>query len=123
MASSPDPAVEHPSHCRCDSIMETILDKTEISLLVKRDSDQAVKTELPTSRPVPHVGRPMQRLEDAAILLGRGGYADDLGVKPGTLHASVVRSPHPHAEIKGIDVAAALKLKGVRAVLTRDDVK
>lgn len=64
----------------------------------------------------------MQRLEDAAILLGKGRYADDLAVKPGTLHAAVLRSPHPHAEIKNIDATAALKLKGVRAVLTRDDV-
>lgn len=29
-----------------------------------------------------HVGRPMERLEDAAILTGRGRYGDDLGVKP-----------------------------------------
>jgi 2-furoyl-CoA dehydrogenase large subunit len=65
----------------------------------------------------------MQRLEDAAILLGRGRYGDDLAVKPGTLHAAVLRSPHAHAEIKKIDATAALKLKGVRAVLTRDDVR
>src|SRR5690348_13776112 len=70
-----------------------------------------------------HVGRPMQRLEDPAILTGRGRYGDDIGVKPGTLHAAVLRSPHAHAELIAIDTQAALKHRGVRAVLTRDDVR
>lgn len=69
-----------------------------------------------------HVGRPMQRLEDPAILAGRGRYADDIGVKPGTLHAAVLRSPHAHAELVSIDASAAEQLAGVRAVLTRDDL-
>ncbi len=69
-----------------------------------------------------HVGRPMERLEDPAILTGRGRYGDDIAVKPGTLHAAVLRSPHAHAELRGIDTGAALKLAGVRAVLTRDDL-
>lgn len=60
----------------------------------------------------PYVGRPMQRVEDAAILTGRGRYADDLGVKPGTLHAAILRSPHAHAELGLIDFAAALKAPG-----------
>ncbi|MBR7539143.1 hypothetical protein KC221_23440, partial [Mycobacterium tuberculosis] len=47
----------------------------------------------------PYVGRPMQRVEDAAILTGRGRYADDIGVKPGTLYAAILRSPHAHAEL------------------------
>jgi len=70
-----------------------------------------------------HVGRPLERLEDPAILTGRGRYGDDLGVKPGTLHAAVLRSPHAHAELVSIDAADALTLAGVRAVLTRDDVR
>lgn len=70
----------------------------------------------------PYVGRPMQRVEDAAILTGRGRYADDLGVKPGTLHAAILRSPHAHAELGLIDFAAALKAPGVRAVLTGADL-
>jgi 2-furoyl-CoA dehydrogenase large subunit len=69
-----------------------------------------------------HVGRSMERVEDPAILTGRGRYGDDIAVKPGTLHAAVLRSPHAHAELRGIDTDAALKLAGVRAVLTRDDL-
>ncbi|PWK34225.1 xanthine dehydrogenase family protein molybdopterin-binding subunit [Cupriavidus plantarum] len=70
----------------------------------------------------PYVGQPMERLEDAAILTGRGRYGDDLGVKPGTLHAAIVRSPHAHAELGRIDATAALDAPGVHAVLTGADL-
>ncbi len=52
---------------------------------------------------------------------GRAVYAADLAVE-GMLHGRAVRSPHPHAEILGIDTAAALRLDGVVAVLTARDV-
>jgi 2-furoyl-CoA dehydrogenase large subunit len=65
----------------------------------------------------------MPRVEDAALLTGRGRYIDDLGVRPGTLHAAMLRSPHAHADIVGIDVAEALAAPGVAAVLTGADIK
>ena len=71
----------------------------------------------------PTLGQPIERLEDAALLTGRGRFGDDLGVTPGTLHAAVLRSPHAHAELIAIDAAAALAMPGVRAVLTGEDVK
>src|ERR1700761_3113357 len=74
-------------------------------------------------RPQSHVGRPMERLEDPAILTGRGRYGDDIGTKPGTLHAAILRSPHAHAELVAIHTDAASKLPGVRAILTRDDLR
>jgi len=70
-----------------------------------------------------HIGLPLERLEDATLLRGAGRYADDVGEPPGTLHAAVLRSPHPHARLLGVDVAAALALPGVRAVLTGEDVR
>ena len=45
------------------------------------------------------VGQRMERLEDDALLNGRGAYADDLGTRPGTLHAAVLRSPHPQRQV------------------------
>lgn len=72
---------------------------------------------------LPFVGQRLQRLEDTALLTGRGSYADDLGVKPGTLYAAVLRSPHAHAGLRSMDVNAALQLPGVRAVLTGEDVQ
>src|ERR1700680_4705917 len=69
------------------------------------------------------VGQSIARVEDAALLTGRGRFIDDLGVRPGTLHAAILRSPHAHAEILSIDLAAALRADGVVAVLTGDDIK
>ncbi|HWT35009.1 MAG TPA: xanthine dehydrogenase family protein molybdopterin-binding subunit, partial [Paraburkholderia sp.] len=83
----------------------------------------ALVDETSEPRASKHVGRSMQRLEDPAILTGRGRYGDDIGVKPGTLHAAVLRSPHAHAELVSIDASSASKLRGVRAVLTRDDLR
>jgi 2-furoyl-CoA dehydrogenase large subunit len=67
-------------------------------------------------------GQSIERIEDAALLTGRGRFIDDLGVRPGTLHAAILRSPHAHAAIKSIDATAALEAAGVVAVLTGTDV-
>ena len=70
-----------------------------------------------------YVGRAFERLEDDALLTGRGRFADDLGVKPGTMYAAILRSPHAHAEIVSLDASRALLAPSVRAVLTGADVK
>ncbi|MGF6273303.1 2-furoyl-CoA dehydrogenase large subunit [Massilia sp. UYP11] len=72
--------------------------------------------------PAPFIGRSLQRIEDASLLTGRGQFGDDVGVKPGTLHAAIVRAPHAHALINGIDSTRAAQAPGVRAVLTGDDL-
>lgn len=69
------------------------------------------------------VGQRVERFESIPLLTGRGRYGDDLGVKPGTLHAAVYRSDYAHARIKSIDVTQAEKMPGVRAVLTPEDVR
>ncbi len=71
----------------------------------------------------PWVGQSIPRVEDAALLTGRGRFIDDLGVRPGTLYAAILRSPHAHAEILSIDLAAARRADGVVAILTGDDIK
>jgi 2-furoyl-CoA dehydrogenase large subunit len=73
--------------------------------------------------PRPHVGRPLPRKEDAALLTGRGRYADDLPVSKGTLVAHVLRSPHAHAIIGSIDVSRAAAHPGVHAVVTGEDIR
>ena len=65
----------------------------------------------------------MERREDAALLTGSGRYADDLGTRPGTLHAAFLRSPYAHARLRSIDISAALAASGVRCVLTGAEVK
>jgi carbon-monoxide dehydrogenase large subunit len=67
------------------------------------------------------VGTSVTRVEDPRILTGRGHYLDDVR-RPGLLHAAFVRSPFPHAAVLGVDVAEALRVPGVRAVITVDDL-
>ena len=68
------------------------------------------------------VGRAVERVEDAALLTGRGRFVDDVGERPGTAHAAVLRSPHAHAEIVSLDATAALSMPEVVTVLTGEDI-
>src|SRR5438105_5648042 len=60
------------------------------------------------------VGQPVPRLEGPAKVSGRARYCSDVRL-PGMLQAAVVRSPHPHARIRAVDVSEAEKIPGVRA--------
>jgi carbon-monoxide dehydrogenase large subunit len=67
------------------------------------------------------VGAKVRRVEDPRLLTGAGRYVDDVAV-PDMLHAAFVRSPHPHALIRGVDAGAARRLPGVMAVFTGTDL-
>jgi 2-furoyl-CoA dehydrogenase large subunit len=73
--------------------------------------------------PATWCGQSIERVEDAALLTGRGRYFDDLGERPGTLHAAILRSPHAHACINRINAEAARTAPGVAAVVTGADVR
>ncbi|HET7297350.1 MAG TPA: xanthine dehydrogenase family protein molybdopterin-binding subunit, partial [Burkholderiales bacterium] len=66
------------------------------------------------------LGQSLQRIEDDVLLRGAGRYADDFPLAHAA-HACFVRSPHAHAKINSISVAAAMKGPGVLAVLTGKD--
>ena len=51
---------------------------------------------------------------------GRAKFGADL-ILPGMLFGKILRSPHPHAVLKSIDISAAEAVPGVKAVVTRDD--
>jgi 2-furoyl-CoA dehydrogenase large subunit len=70
----------------------------------------------------PWVGQALARKEDQALLSGRARFIDDLAPVPGLKHAAILRSPHPHARIRGIDVARALALPGVIGVVTGEQL-
>jgi 2-furoyl-CoA dehydrogenase large subunit len=72
--------------------------------------------------PTTWIGRSIERVEDAALLTGRGRYLDDLGTPPGTMHAAILRSPLPHARIGAIRTEAARAARSVAAVVTGEDV-
>lgn len=67
-------------------------------------------------------GQSVERVEDTALLTGRGRFIDDVGERPGTLHAAILRSPHAHARIKQINTEAARQAPGVAAVVTGIEV-
>ncbi len=67
------------------------------------------------------IGQPQRKVDGAAKALGRAIYTDDI-VRPGMLHAKILRSPHPHARIRSIDASKALALEGVFAVITGQDL-
>jgi carbon-monoxide dehydrogenase large subunit len=68
------------------------------------------------------MGHRMKRKEDPRFIQGRGTYVDDVKL-PGMLYMDIVRSPYAHARIKKIDASSALKIPGVVAVITGDDLK
>lgn len=68
------------------------------------------------------LGQSVPRSEDPRLLRGRGRFADDRSL-PGMAHGYVLRSPHAHAKVNGVDVSAAQAAPGVVAVLTGADWK
>ena len=78
-------------------------------------------TEAPPANGRHSMGQPMKRKEDARFIAGKGRYIDDI-VLPNMLYLAIVHSDYPHAKITKIDKDAALKIPGVLAVITADDL-
>jgi aerobic carbon-monoxide dehydrogenase large subunit len=68
-----------------------------------------------------YVGSPVERVEDMRFLRGKGTYIADFA-RAGQLHAVFLRSPVAHGHIRKLDVAAAAQMKGVRGVITGQDL-
>jgi carbon-monoxide dehydrogenase large subunit len=68
------------------------------------------------------IGQGVSRFEDPRLIQGGGRYVDDIKL-PGMAYGVVLRSPHAHAKIRILDIAAAKAAPGVLAVLTSADVK
>src|ERR1700736_1975768 len=67
------------------------------------------------------IGSPIERLEDLRFLRGRGEYVDDL-VRPGMLHAAILRSSLAHGRVRSIGGPRASALAGVHSVITAADL-
>ncbi|MEZ5762846.1 MAG: xanthine dehydrogenase family protein molybdopterin-binding subunit [Xanthobacteraceae bacterium] len=67
------------------------------------------------------IGASVARKEDKRFITGKGRYTDD--IRPhGMTYASFVRSPHAHAKVASIDTSEAMKMPGVVAVLTGQEL-
>ncbi len=67
------------------------------------------------------VGKALRKVDATAKVVGATKFADDVAL-PRMLYAKLLRSPHPHARILGIDPSRAAALAGVKAVLTGKDL-
>ncbi len=67
------------------------------------------------------VGKRTRRIEGVEKVTGTARYTEDLSF-PEMLHARLLLSPHPHARVVRLPKNAALKVPGVVAVLTLDDL-
>ncbi len=68
-----------------------------------------------------HAGPHVRRREDPRLVTGTGAFVDDLRV-PGCLHAAMLRSPHAHARVVGVDVSGLRGLPGVVGVFVGADL-
>lgn len=78
-------------------------------------------TASPYASPYRVIGTRPVRPDGVDKVTGRAIYGADVRL-PGMLHGKVLRSPHAHARILSIDASAALALRGVRAVVTAQDM-
>jgi 4-hydroxybenzoyl-CoA reductase subunit alpha len=67
-----------------------------------------------------NLGGRLPRVDGVVKATGAAQYAGDLSL-PGMLQGKLLRSPHPHARLLGIDTSRARALPGVRAVVTGQD--
>ena len=67
------------------------------------------------------VGTKVKRREDPRLVQGLSHYVDDLRMAD-VMHAAILRSPHAHARISGINTDAAQALPGVVTVVTGADI-
>src|SRR2546426_8915450 len=74
----------------------------------------------PTNRRL--IGTKVQRLDGPDKATGHAKYSFDIN-RPGMLHASILRCPYAHAKLKSLDISAAEKMPGVKAVFVIPGIK
>jgi len=72
--------------------------------------------------PARNIGGYVPMIDGPEKVSGRAKYTADL-LAPGMLAGRIYRSPYSHAEIIEVDASEALRLPGVKAVVTGDDCK
>src|SRR5215472_2200768 len=78
-------------------------------------ADENTKYGWPAAPERSLIGKSISRVDGPDKVSGRAKYTYDVH-RPGMLFGKVVRSPHAHAKIVSIDISAAEKMPGVKAV-------
>ncbi len=102
--------------CRCsnyNAIVEAVLSAAGTHL-TPSPSPAAPAANIP---PLTTIGRETRRVDAVERVTGRATYSADIKL-PGMLYGRVLRSPHAHARVRGVDISKAEALPGVKAVIT-----
>ena len=67
------------------------------------------------------IGKQAPRIDAIDKITGGANYAPDLNIR-GMLYGALLRSPHPHAKVVGIDATQAKSLPGLRAMVTIEEL-
>ncbi|MBI4648483.1 MAG: xanthine dehydrogenase family protein molybdopterin-binding subunit [Bacteroidia bacterium] len=67
------------------------------------------------------IGKPMTKLDAGLRATGQAVYGHDIKL-PGMLYGAILRTKYLSAVIESIDVSEALKLEGVKCIITADDI-
>src|SRR6516165_4829004 len=85
-----------------------------------RQQDNYSRRPNPSVAPLTPAGHPLPRIDAVERVTGKATYTNDVQL-PGMLYARILRSPHPHARIRRIDVSKALAIPGVKTILTHEN--
>ena len=103
--------------CRCTGYSKIIDAVLDAAAVMRNDASTARPQDGDSVRVGARIGKPDGRNH----VRGSSRYAADLK-REGMLYAKILRSPHHHARILGIDASEAMAMEGVKAVITCDDI-
>jgi CO/xanthine dehydrogenase Mo-binding subunit/aerobic-type carbon monoxide dehydrogenase small subunit (CoxS/CutS family) len=106
--------------CRCSNYNRYVEATLAAASPTKSGPKNAVKGG--SVSPLKTLGHSTTRIDAKERVSGKATYTGDVFL-PGMLYARVLRSPHPHARIRSIDVSKAEAMPGVKAVITHENCK
>jgi len=105
--------------CRCTGYVK-VIDAVQLAGRFLRG--EVTPAELMPAEDAPPIGTSFPRPSAMAKATGTARFGADIRM-PGALEIAVVRSPHAHAWIRGIDTALAETMPGVAGVMTARDIR
>lgn len=107
--------------CRCSAYNRYV--EATLAAAAPIPTGGTAKYEAAAGAPLPALktaGHPTPRIDALERVTGTATYTGDFHLD-GMLYARVLRSPHPHARIRSIDISKAAAMPGVKAVLTHEN--